>query len=351
MSSGTPVLPGGSNTYVRTFDATNRLIVGFSRHPKKFPLNKYVQIKDVKRDAGFYLRINTEEAGRVLSANLAESVWPDGADRPQNNDGTEQFAFHNYKTQRYDYNYKIGRKANEQADWSVTETHEAIKAQQAMTARTAKVHAVLNTAANWEASHTKEVSTITGNTGPWDADTSTRGDIQRSLDYAAEQITLSTLGVVEKSDLQLVINPRTAHKIAETQALRDHIKQSTYALPQFRQDSSQWDQYGLPDKIYGYNVVVENSVKVTSRRGAATVARDFVMADGIAYLLARPGGLVAPAGGGPSFSTATLLVYEDMTVEHFDKEEHRRIEGHVTDDFDAVITASVSGFRFTGVLT
>src|SRR5690606_37954622 len=157
------------------FDASGRLVIGFSRNPRDFALNKYIQIKDVKKDSGFYLRINTEEAGRILNADLADFVWPDGADRPQNNDGTEQFSFKDYRTQRFDYNYKIGRKANEQADWSVTESHEEIKAQQAMTGRTAKVHAVLGSAANWEADHVKDVTTISGNTGPWDADTSTRG--------------------------------------------------------------------------------------------------------------------------------------------------------------------------------
>lgn len=351
MASGTPVLPGGSNTYVRTLEASGRLVTGYSRNPKDFALNKYVQLRDVTKDSGFYLKITTEEAGRILTSDLSDFVWPDGADRPQNNDGTELFSFADYRTQRYDYAYKLGRKATEQADWGITESHQKIKAQQAMTARTARVHATLATAANWEADHIKDVTTITGVTGPWDADTSTRGDIQKSLDYASEIIMKATLSVVKKKDLVLVINPATAHKIAETQAIREHIKQSTYALPQMQGDNSQWDQYGLPDKLYGYNIVVEDAVKVTSRRGATTTTRGYVMADGVGYLLARPGGLVAPPGGGPSFSTATLFLYEDMSVEEFDDEKNRRIEGHVVDDFSAGVTASASGFSFSGLLT
>lgn len=350
MSSGTPVLPGGSNTYVRTFDATNNLRIEFSRNPKDFALNKYIQLVNVTKDQGYYLRINSEQAARILNANLQDHVWPDGAPRPQTNDGTEKFYFRSYLTQRRDYDFTIGRKSSEQADWDIVGSHERMQAQLAMTARTASVHAVLANAANWESAHVKDVSTITKVTGPWDADTSERGDLQKSLDFASEIIAKATLGVVKKKDLILVMNPTTAHEIAETQALRDHIKQSTYALPQMRQDSSQWDQYGLPDKLYGFSTVVEDAVKVTSRRGAATATRDWVMPDGIAYLLARPGGLVAPAGG-PSFSTASLFVYEDMTVESFDDEKHRRVEGHVVDDFGAEVTASVSGFKFTGVLT
>ena len=344
MADGTPVLPGGSNTYVRTFDAANSLRVEFSRNARDFAVNRYVQIVKVKKDQGYYLRINTEQAGRVLNANLQDHVWPDGADRPQTNDGTEKFHYRSYLTQRRDYDFMLGRKATEQADWDVVGSHERMQAQLAMTSRTASVHAVLSNAANWEADHVKDVSTIDSVTGPWDVDTNDRGDLQKSLDYAAEIIVKATLGVVRKKDLQLVINPTTAHAMAETQALRDHIKQSTYALPQMRQDSSQWDQYGLPDKLYGYSTVVEDAVKVTSRRGAAAVARDWVMPDGVAYLLARPGALVAPSGG-PSFSTASLFIYEDMTVETFDDEKQRRVEGHVVDDLRTETTASASGLK------
>jgi hypothetical protein len=44
-------------------------------------------------------------------------------------------------------------------------------------------------------------------------------------------------------------------------------------------------------------------------------------------------------------------MYEEMTVEEFKDEKHRRLEGHVVDDFDAVITASASGFVFKDVIT
>lgn len=352
MPAGTPVLPGGNNTYVRSFgEGSDKLIVGFSRNPSKFALNEYIQIRDVTKKSGFYLKINTDEAGRILDSDLSDYVWPDGADRPQYNDGTEQFAFHDYRTQRFNFHWKLGRDAKDQAAWGIVESHEAIKAQQAMTGRTVRVHSILNSAANWEADHTKDVTTIAGVTGTWDASTSARADIQRSLEYAADVILKSTLGVVEKSELRLVMNPNTARNIAITQELRDHIKQSQYSLPHFRQDSDQWDQYGLPSHLYGYRTLVEKTVKVTSRRGAATTTRQFAMPDGVAYLLARPGGLVAPPGGGPSFSTISLFMYEDMSTETFESEEHRRTSGHVVDDNQPVITASASGFRFTGILT
>lgn len=352
MSSGTPVLPGGNNTYVRSFgEGSDKLVVGFSRNPKDFALNRYVQIRDVTLKSGFYLRINTEEAGRIINSDLADFVWPDGADRPQGNDGTEQFAFHDYRTQRYNYAWKIGQEAIEQAAWGVVESHEAIKAQQAMTARTVRTHGVLANDANWESDHVIDVTTIVGNTGPWDASTVARADIQRSINYALDIILKSTLSVVRRKDLKLVMNPNTAREIAQCQELKDYLKGSRYSLPNFRSDDAQFDEYGLPPRLYGVETVVEDATKVTSRRGAAARAADYCMADGVVYLLARPGGLVAPPGGGPSFSTVSLFMYEDMSTESFNSEEHRRTSGNVVDDNQPVITASASGFKMTGILT
>jgi hypothetical protein len=349
----TPVLPGGNNTYVRSFgEGSDKLVVGFSRNPKDFALNQYVQLRDVTLKSGFYLRITTEEAGRILDANLSDFVWPDGADRPQNNDGTEMFAFKPYGTTRYDFPYKLGNEAKDQAAWGIVESHEAIKAQQAMTGRTQRVHGVLANASNWEADHVKDVTTITEVGGAWDTATSTNKRIQKSINYALDIILKSTLSAVRRKDMVLVLNPDTARQIAATQEIAEYLKGSRYSLPQVRQgESDPFDEFGLPPSLYGVKVVVEDATKVTSRRGAATRSADYVMPSGVGYLLARPGGLVAPPGGGPSFSTVSLFLKEDMTIETFNEDKHRRTEGHVVDDNQPVVTASASGFRLTGLLT
>ena len=351
MALGTPVYPGQSNTYIPNHEATAGLVIGFSRNPDDFPLNQYIQIKPVTKDVGRYLRLTTEEAGRIINTDLSEFVWPDGADRPQNNDGTELFAYDSYRTQRYNYAFKLGDKSREQADWGVVDVHKAIKAQQAMTARTVRTHAILQTNGSWETGHRSAVDDIPGNTGPWDASTSARQDIKRSLHYAAEQIMKSTLSVVRKKDLRVVFSPEVAHRISETQEIVEHIKQSPEAYSQVKGETGKWGQWGLPDSLYGFPIVVEDAVRVDSRRGAATSSRDWVASSSSAYMLARPGGLVAPAGSGPNFSTVCLFSYEEMSVEEFQSQEHRRMTGNIADDFEVVVTASVSGFRFDDVLT
>lgn len=351
MAVGTPVYPGGGpNTFVKSHRATGNLIVAFSRNPTDFPLARYVQYRDVDKDAGYYLRINTEQAGRIVGGKLSEYVWPDGADRPRRNAGTEKFKFIDYRTERYDYDFTLGYKAMNQADWNIRETEAAFHAQQAMTGRTVQVHDVLKTAGNWDANHKSDVSAILTNAGSWELSTTQRQDIKRSLNHGWDTIRKDTLGVVKKRDLQLVINPVTAQRIGESQEIVDYIKHSAEAWQQVKGDRpGKYRDYGLPDTLYGYPIVIEDTVMVTSRRGAATVVRQDVMGDGIAYLLARPGGLVSKAGSGPSFSTIMLFTLEELTVETKDDEDNRRTEGHVVDDVAPALTAPVSGFYFTGV--
>lgn len=349
MASGPLVYPGQNNTYVKNHAATGNLVVEYSRNPDDFAVNKYIQITDVEKDSGYYLSITPEEAARVLSGTLDEFVWPDGAPRPRRNSGTETFQFSDYKTERYDYDFTLGDKSHQQADWDIVQTHAAIKAQQAMTARTVAVHNVIGTNGNWDSNHYIDVATISGNTGPWDASTVARQDIKRSLNYAIETILKATLGMVRRKDLVLVMGPDVAHAISESQEIVDHIKGSPDAYNQVVGNAGKFGEYQLPDKIYGVQLVIEDAVRVTNKRGASR-ATSFVCDGDSAYLLARPGGLVSP-GGGPNFSTAHLFVKEDMTVETRRSEDDRRTEGHVVDDFDCVLTAPSSGFKFNNTLT
>jgi hypothetical protein len=56
--------------------------------------------------------------------------------------------------------------------------------------------------------------------------------------------------------------------------------------------------------------------------------------------VSRPGGLVGNEG--PSFSTATIFAYEDMTVETLEDPWNRRVRGSVTDNSATILTAPQS---------
>jgi len=349
MATGTYVRPGQVNTYVRNHEATGNMIVMYSRAPNKFALPKYVQYRPVSKTTGLYLRITPEEAGRITNSNLADYVWPDGADRPTRSE-MERFRYEDYRTQRYAFPWQLGRKAVEEADWPVDNVNQQIIAQKAMTGRTQAVATVLQTEANWATGHYGDVADISGNSDSWENSTTAAQDIKRSITYGIQEIQKSTFSVVKQEDLVLVMNPTTARRVGTSQEIIDFVKQQESA-PAILSHTTDWvlSQYGLPARLYGVPVLVEDTVMITSKSGAATETRTYPMDDGNAFLLARPGSIEASAGGGPSFSTITLFMLEEMTVEQKDDPDNRRIVGTVVDDYDTVMTANTSGYWFQNV--
>jgi len=345
------VFPGSHNTFVPNHEATGKLVVDFSRNPKDFPLNQYAQIVPVEVDIGLYLAMTVEERGRILNDDLSDFVWPDGNDAPSGSDGTESHQFLSYRAERYAYATRLGWKTVKNASWDIVAQHLAIKAQQAMTGRTQKAVKLLTTSGNWDSTHTAAVSAISGNTGTWAASTTARQDIKRSLNYAASLILKDTLGGIKMSDpdnLQLVLSPDLASAIAQCQEIVDHIKGSPEAYAQVRGElPGQNSRWGLPDRLYGYKVVIEDTAKVTSKKGATRVA-SYVWGSTVAAMVSRPGGLIGVANA-PSFSTVTVFVNkeEEMVAETKQDEDNKVTKGRVIDTFDTKLTAPVSGFLFT----
>ncbi|CAK9093030.1 Uncharacterized protein SCF082_LOCUS43762, partial [Durusdinium trenchii] len=312
-----------------------------------FAVNEYVQIVPVKKSTGLYLNMTIEECARIVNADLADFQWPDGADAPQSFDAVESFEWLNYLTKRYAYDFVMGNKTVEQATWEIDEQHLRIQAQKAMTARTLKAITALTTSGNYDSSHVSNPEAIAGNTGKWDESTTARQDVRNSLNYAAETILLDTNGAVNEEDLKLVIGPTLARKLAKTQEIVDYIKGSPDALNQIKEGGKN-ARFGLPNTLYGWDVVVEKTVRVTSRKGASSTSRSFILTDSNAIMTARPGSLEGVADA-PNFSTCSIFMYEEMTVEKKQDADHRRLRGRVVEDYDVKMTAPVSGFLFTNV--
>lgn len=349
------VYPSGTNTYLPSFDATGNMIVSFSRNVKDFALNKYVTITPVTKSTGYYLRLTYEQAARVSNANLNDFVWHDGNDAATGEFNKESFTFDSYKTERYAFPFRLGYKAVDQADWKIIAQHSAIIGQQAMTARTLQVYNKVNTPANWESNQTFATaslaltdlgvggtsSTLSGLAG-LARGTASNPVIKKFLNAAAIRINKKTLGVVGPRDLQWVMSPYVAQALAVSEELQDYLKQSPFALSQVRGDSpSQNGIYGLPDQLYGHNIVIEDAVRIGQKK-KDTAAPDYIWGNTTA-LIARPGQLVGFEGA-PSFSALHLMMYEEMTVEQRDDPDNRRITARVVEDYGTEVVAPVAGF-------
>jgi hypothetical protein len=223
--------PSSTNVFIKSHEASGSLIVDFSRDPSTFAVSEYAQIVPVKKPSGLYQVMTVEEAGRVLGADAAEYDWADGADAPDGSDGTESFDYPQFQTRRSAYPYRLGQRTVDNAEWEIAAQHGRIHAQKAMTVRTMRAVTALTTSGNYDSTHVSAISggSITGTTGTWAQSTSTRQDIKRSLNHAAELIMLDTLSAIDIDELMVVISPTLAKEMSVSQEIVDMIKQSSDA--------------------------------------------------------------------------------------------------------------------------
>ena len=334
---------GGLNTFVPSTNAlaTGALQVEFTRAVNTFPITKYAQIVPTQQMTGYYLRLDSDDNVRVTETN--EFAWPLGNDRPVGK--MNQHDFVSFTCNRFAYPFYIPNETVKQAAWDVVAQHARAKAQLAMTARSMRTATALTTSSTFNAVGNYYATGTAISGAAWTG--STTNIIQKGIQTALQRISLSTGGAVRgETDIMMVISPTVANLLSQTSEVRDYVKNYPAALP-FLQGADTFAKYGLPPNLFGVQVVVDDSVKVTTRKGAASTTREFVYGNS-AVFVSRPGGLVGVEGS-TSFSTVQIFAFEDMTVENWDDPRDRRIEGRVIDNSTSEVVAPVSGVLVANV--
>jgi len=336
---------GGLNTYVPSTNAlaTGALQVEFTRAVNSFAITRYAQIVACNQMTGYYLRLDSDDNVRVSNEN--EFIWPLGNDRPVGK--MNQHDFVTFTAQRYAFPFYIPNETVKQAAWDIVAQHARSKAQLAMTARSMRTATALTNSTAVAAFTLAGNYQALGSTwkGVWTA--SSTNVIQASIQDALQRISLATGGAVRSEDICMVISPTVANIISQADEIRNYVKNYPAALP-FLQGSDIFSRYGLPPNLFGVSVVVDDSVKVTSRKNNAVAGtRSFVYGNS-AIFVSRPGGLVGVEGS-TSFSTCQIFAFEDMTVENWDDPKDRRIEGRVIDTSTSELVSPISGFLCANV--
>jgi hypothetical protein len=144
-----PGFPASTNVFIPNFEASGRLVTGYSRNRDKFHFPKYVKYVKSDNEVGLFMKLSCQEAARVVS--VQEYEWPDGQVRPTHEDGLEMFMWQEFRCRRFDYGMPIGWMTKNQAVWPIVEQHAQIHAAKCMTARTIRMLGVATTTANWHA--------------------------------------------------------------------------------------------------------------------------------------------------------------------------------------------------------
>lgn len=332
--------PAGSNTYIPSWDATGGLIA-YTRSAASFRLQQYIKYLNVKKDQGYYLTLDKDEPARIVDED--DHLWADGADAPIGNANKQDFEYTAFRTVRQNFAFNIGYKAAEQAEWQVVVAHAKMALQKAMTLRTIKATGLLTTAANF-GTNTAAAS------GAWSTSSEAALYIQNDIQAALLAVEQSSNGIIYSEDsFVIVMNPVTARAISVSPEYRNFLKGSPFSNSYMTDRKNPNRVYGLAPELYGIKVVVENAMRVTSRKGV-TPTRAFVWPNASVALVSRPEGLVGTEGAEYSdFSTCAIRFYEENTVETKDDPDNRRHAGRVVEDYVATLQAPTTGYLITSV--
>jgi hypothetical protein len=349
--------PSGSNTYIPVHEAREPTLE-LTRDPKKFRLNQYVKTIPVSKDQGYYLALDGDEAARVVDAD--QGVWEDGSDAPADNE-KQDHEFRPYRTvRRKPFGFRIGYKTAKQASWDLVMAHARTARTRAMTLRTIKANELIWNPANWAIPNAGISNTLaaTDNAlagaggGAWSTSTTAQTFILRCLMGAAELIDERSNGVVnDVSGFILVISPNLARKIRQSPEFHEYLRGSPEALASLKGDLAAQNpnfKFGLPPTLYGFTVVVENAVRITSPKGAPVV-RTRIVPNDAAAILSRTDGVVAETESAPDFSTVSFRMLEEMTTEIKDDPDNRRHVGRVVEEYTVLMQAPQTGFLITGL--
>jgi hypothetical protein len=340
-------------------------VIQYIRNADDFRVNKYVQLIESPGITGVYFVIDRDTPPRVVED--ATFAWADGADRPTGQWNQLSFNTQGFQCQRRAIPWRLGQQAIEMAKdfWDVMASETASSAQQAMTLRTWRVIKMAENVSNW-GTNTADAGTLNGlgATGTWDkasddpADTGSYNAIKKSLLAALSFITLQTNSAIKVKDLRLIISPELAELMANSAEI-SHVRQfGPYSQANLEGSDQEFiERWGLPPRLYGIEIVIEDAVRVTDRPAAgkgtgtlATTNRVYIKSISSAILASRPGGLDG-APGSKSFSTFQVYWYENlMNVEAFWDAQNKRVDGSIVEQFCEVLAAPEAGMLITNAV-
>lgn len=343
-------IPGPYSGYAPSTEATGGLLIGYARNEKDWAVLRITKTINVKQMVGLYIKWASQQAARISSDGSAEE-WADGTIADSGVDNVEAFQMEGYRTKRYRYAFGIGELTAQQATFGMVVANQSVEAQRCMTQRTNMCYRAIASA-----TYPSGQNVIVDNAGAGGAlfasgdnfatGTTANPYIKIALNDVAVSINQNTLGKVTPAQLKIVMNPNTARTMSQSQEIQDLVKQSIWGMAQLRGDSAKNNgQWGLPDKLYNYEVEVDPTVMSTGLRPSFTPI--YAMPENTIYVLARIGALEGLLGE-PSFSTVCGFFYGgEMVTELKNDIDNKMILGRIITNYQYVVVAPESG----GILT
>lgn len=346
------------NAYIP--EATGQ-VIAFIRDPKKYKYNEYTQLIKAPTELGVYLKLEADNFQRFVTTD--EDHWPDGARAPENKHNRTKHDWVEFQCFRRVDSTLVGWLVQEQAAYKALLVETKGIQNQHMAKRTQRIITLAENTSNW-GNNTDTANNLNGGAGYWNQASNNPADphflaIKKTLDTVAQQIQLSTNGVVNfneaDSPLILVLSPGAARRMSATSEIHSYLQGAAGdALRRLQGTEAEMiENYGLPKYLYGWKVVVEDAVRVGERpmadgTEASTVgspaARRFIKSEDSAIVCVRPGKLDGTYGT-TNYSTLQLFYHgSEVELETLPSQRDRLDEVRIVSSVAEKLAAPVSGY-------
>lgn len=361
---------GYQNVYIPGYmgdsESQKRYLVGFTLNEEKYALNNIVTVAGVDKPKFFYQRFYSQDFVRVPHAAGIDLRWADGADRPRAQEGP-RFTNEPVEVFRYGDMTFLGDMAEDVSDMgSLITFHQTAFSNQFMIRRAIAAHTELTTSTNYPTAGTTHYyatwtaliaddtaqgysSGYFGTSGTHYGYSGTLTDplLGKMIKHGVKQIQKRTNGQVTQKDLVLYMNPNTADRLANSQEIRTYLAQQAGSLAVLQgKEPSVFDTMGLPTPLYGLKVLVDPTVKVTTKQDHTNDdTQQYVVQDGLISIIARPGSVTGIPGSAP-FGSLTLWQHKKyaMKPSTFPDPENRRVKIGFEDMYAVKLVAPEATF-------
>lgn len=344
--------PGGQNTMVPLLELSGNLMIEYARNISSptLAINRACRVTPVKNPYGTYLRFNPLDLARNTNVPY-DPNWAPGTLRPTGFENNLQFEVRTFQCYRKNHGKTLDKLGVDLANWPIMKAHTEALAQDAMTYRAIQVYTKMFDSTQYDATHVFTATTASG-TGVLSGGTTADPRIKNAFDYAARIIMKDSMGKVQFGQLTVVMNANTALRLSSTRELREYVMQAAGAEANLRlsKGKSLNDAFGLPDRLYGYNVVVDSLYYSAANKGSAAISGTMVVPDN-QILVCLADGPQESAEGAPSYNTCHVFSFEEMTVETVEDTRNRLVFLDVVNHFGVEIVAPVTACLITNVFS
>lgn len=317
----------------------------FARDRNRFLIETICPSLTVDKLQGKFWRFDSPEAFRIEDASEDNYAPGRGGGRPKRLE--LEINTDTYECLQYALSEEVPTVGEQNADFNLKRRIVQMLTSSMMTRRAKRTLDLVTTTGNMNNIDVNDITGVAGGKN-WGNGDNANPIIQISINHAVRTMQENTFNSVDEANIWLLINPELAGAMAESEEVRDTVKQSLAGERMLLGQApySNAGRYGLPTQLYGVKIMVVpiryiSSIKKVPDSNTAAYILD---KESAVFLNVEPPGL-------ETLSTLTCFEFQPFITEDHPIPSEHISSVQTLHTYHVKITAKSSGYLITDVFT